>query len=80
MKEYKETQHSIHYKSLSDLSFYSAGYEECKPSYSYGPKYRNYQLIHFVLSGEGTLHINEQTLNCTPKVGQKTTFGGAVFL
>ena len=25
MKEYKETQHSIHYKSLSDLSFYSAG-------------------------------------------------------
>ena len=61
MKEYKETQHSIHYKSLSDLSFYSAGYEKCKPSYSYGPKYRNYQLIHFVLSGEGTLHINEQT-------------------
>ena len=63
MKEYKETQHSIHYKSLSDLSFYSAGYEKCKPSYSYGPKYRNYQLIHFVLSGEGTLHINEQTFN-----------------
>ena len=29
MKEYKETQHSIHYKSLSDLSFYSAGYEKC---------------------------------------------------
>ncbi|WP_302940974.1 AraC family ligand binding domain-containing protein, partial [Megamonas funiformis] len=63
MKEYKETQHSIHYKSLSDLSFYSAGYEKCKHSYSYGPKYRNYQLIHFVLSGEGTPHINEQTFN-----------------
>ncbi len=63
MKEYKETQHSIHYKSLSDLSFYSAGYEKCKHSYSYGPKYRNYQLIHFVLSGEGIPHINEQTFN-----------------
>ena len=63
MKEYKETQHSIHYKSLSDLSFYSAGYEKCKHSYSYGPKYRNYQLIHFVLSGEGTPRINEQTFN-----------------
>lgn len=59
MKEYKENQHSLMYKTNSDLSFYSAGYEECKPGYSYGPKFRSYQLIHFVLSGEGELHINE---------------------
>lgn len=59
MKEYKETQHTLLYKSTSDLSFYSAGYEECTPRYSYGPKFRSYQLIHFVLSGKGELHINE---------------------
>lgn len=59
MKEYKETQHSLLYKSTSDLSFYSAGYEECAPGYSYGPKFRSYQLIHFVLKGRGVLHINE---------------------
>lgn len=59
MREYKETQHSLLYKSNSDLSFYSAGYEECSPGYSYGPKFRSYQLIHFVLKGSGKLHINE---------------------
>lgn len=59
MREYKESQHTLLYKSNSDLSFYSAGYEECGPGYSYGPKYRSYQLIHFVINGSGKLHINE---------------------
>lgn len=59
MKEYKETHHSLMYKSNSDLSLYSAGYEECTSGYSYGPKIRSYHLIHFVLHGKGELHINE---------------------
>lgn len=59
MKEYKETHHSLMYKSNSDLSLYSAGYEECTPGYCYGPKIRSYHLIHFVLYGKGELHINE---------------------
>ena len=59
MREYKESQHTLLYKSNSDLSFYSAGYEECGPGYSYGPKFRAYQLIHFVINGSGRLHINE---------------------
>ena len=36
MIEYKETKHSLVYKANSDLSLYSAGYEECTPGYSYG--------------------------------------------
>ena len=59
MREYKETHHSLMYKSNSDLSLYSAGYEECAPGYCYGPKIRSYHLIHFVLYGKGELHINE---------------------
>lgn len=59
MKEYKETYHSLIYKSNSDLSLYSAGYEECISEYSYGPTIRSYHLIHFVLHGTGELHINE---------------------
>lgn len=59
MKEYKETHHSLMYKSTSDLSLYSAGYEECPSGYGYGPKIRSYHLIHFVLYGKGELHINE---------------------
>lgn len=61
MKEYKETLYTSIRKSTSDLAFYSAGYEKCEPGYSYGPRYRSYQLIHFVLKGKGELHINEHT-------------------
>lgn len=59
MKEYKEMLYTTAHKSISDLVFYSAGYEECEPGYSYGPTYRSYQLIHFVLKGRGELHLNE---------------------
>ena len=61
MKEYKETRHTLLYNSTSDLSFYSAGYEECKPDYAYGPLCRSYQLIHFVLEGKGELSIDYNT-------------------
>ena len=63
MEEYKETYHSLMYKSNSDLSLYSAGYEECAPGYSYGPKIRSYHLVHFVLYGKGELHINEHVFH-----------------
>lgn len=65
MKEYKETEHSLVYKSNSDLSLYSAGYEDCSPGYHYGPRYRSYDLIHFVVKGNGTLQINEHTFHLT---------------
>lgn len=58
MKEYKETQNHFLHNSISDLSFYSAGFEECKPGHSCGPRFRSYQLIHFVLYGKGEFHIN----------------------
>lgn len=60
MKEYKENRHSLLYKSNSDLAFYSAGYEVCRPGQNYGPRVRPYQLIHFVLSGSGRLQIDGQ--------------------
>lgn len=63
MKEYKETQHSLIYKSNSDLSLYSAGYEDCAPGYHYGPRYRSYNLLHFVVKGSGKLQINEHTFD-----------------
>lgn len=59
MKEYKETNHTLLFKSLSDFAFYCAGFEECEPKHNYGPICRSYQLIHFILSGRGKLHIND---------------------
>lgn len=64
MKEYKETAHTLLYKSTSDLTIYSAGYEECSPDYSYGPRIRSYHVIHFILSGKGALHINQHIYEC----------------
>lgn len=61
MIEYKETRHTLQQKQISDLSLYSAGYEACTPGYHYGPVYRAYQLIHFILSGKGALEIDGHT-------------------
>lgn len=63
MKEYKETHHSLIYKSNSDLALYSAGFEDCAPGYHYGPRYRSYNLLHFVVKGRGKLSINEHTFD-----------------
>ena len=57
MIEYKETKHTLQRKAVSDLSLYSAGYEQCVPGHHYGPICRSYQLIHFVLSGKGELEM-----------------------
>ncbi len=35
--------------------------------------------IKMVLKGNSISHV-AKIMNCTPKVGHKTTFGGAVFL
>lgn len=61
MREYKETNHSVVFKSRTDLSFYSAGHEVCAPGQHYGPKFRAYQMIHFVLSGKGRLEVAGRT-------------------
>lgn len=63
MKEYKEIYHTLMYKSNSDMSLYSVGYEECSPGYSYGPKIRSYHMIHFVFEGKGDVHINEHVFH-----------------
>ncbi|MDO4170833.1 MAG: AraC family transcriptional regulator [Lachnospiraceae bacterium] len=58
MKDYEKIRNNNLHQSISDLSFYSAGFQGCKPNHSYGPKFRSYQLIHFVLYGKGEFHIN----------------------
>lgn len=62
MKEYKERIHSKTYKANTDLSLYSAGIEQCKSEYTYGPIVRSYYVMHFVFSGKGQLTINEHSL------------------
>lgn len=41
-----------------DLSLYQYGYEKCTPLHSYGPYIRNHFLFHYVISGKGTLEVD----------------------
>lgn len=69
MKQYRETNSSLTHKSITDLSLYIAGFEKCDSSYSYGPSIRQYTVIHFVLSGKGKLHIENNTFNIAQNQG-----------
>ena len=40
-----------------DLNIYQYGYEKCQPLHSYGPFIRNNYLFHYVISGKGTLQV-----------------------
>ena len=43
-----------------DLTIYQYGYEKCEPLHSFGPYVRNNYLFHYVISGKGCLHANDE--------------------
>ena len=56
---------------LQDLNPLVAGEEACRPGHSFGPAVRRYTLIHYVLSGQGTLYTHD---------GSYPVFPGQAFL
>ena len=40
------------------LAVYNTGYEKCRSGYTWGPAIRDHYLIHYVISGKGTLYSN----------------------
>lgn len=48
-----------------DLTIYQYGYEKCEPLHSFGPYVRNNYLFHYVMSGKGRLHANDEAGNTT---------------
>lgn len=43
-------------RNLQDLNPLIAGHHRCDPGHSFGPAVRKYTLIHYVISGTGTLY------------------------
>lgn len=59
-----------------DLTLYQYGYEKCRPLHSYGPSIRNHFLFHYIISGKGTLLVDE-----TPELTREYKLqGGMGFL
>ena len=42
-------------RNFSDLNPLVLGWENCKPDKFYGPAVRNYTLIHYIVSGKGSV-------------------------
>lgn len=50
---------------LQELNPVIAGRHRCKSGHRFGPHIRNYTLMHYVLSGKGTLYIGEKVYPVT---------------
>jgi len=51
------TEQATHF----DLYVMECGYEKCDPLHFWGPAVKRFHSIHYILSGEGELHMNGQT-------------------
>ena len=49
-----------------DLTIYKYGYEKCEPLHAFGPYVRNNYLFHYVISGKGCLHANDEKGEAVP--------------
>ncbi len=47
------------------LAVYNTGRQQCEPSYLWGPAVRDHYLIHYVISGSGTLFLGNEQHNIT---------------
>ena len=56
--------HIFNDNNFIDATIYQYGYEKCKPSHSFGPALRQHYLFHYIISGKGTLFL-ENSKNIT---------------
>ncbi len=61
-------KHSIKAADRAELPLvvYNYGYQKCAPGYAWGPGVRDHYLIHYVVSGRGTLELEGRTFVLGP--------------
>ena len=50
----------VNYDSYDDLVLYEVGCQKCPPDYSFGPIIRNNYVLHYILSGSGSLYLDNR--------------------
>jgi len=60
LKKTYDERYFINYDSCADLQLYEIGCQACPPSYSYGPIIRSHYIFHYLISGKGTLTIEDK--------------------
>ena len=51
--------HFLNYSDYDDICLHEVGAHRCSPGYSYGPAIRSRYVLHYVLSGKGTLYLQD---------------------
>lgn len=70
MRDYIEsTDFSTSNKEGVDLIVYQCGMEKCKSMHSYGPAIRDHFLIHYILEGKGSFHVDGKVYNLKKQQG-----------
>lgn len=61
MNENYKNSYKVTEKELVSLSVYNVGFQKCDSLYQWGPGIRDHYLIHYIISGKGTYHVNGTT-------------------
>ncbi len=67
-----DTMEEYHFNdntSSSELYVYYCGISSCLPGHTWGPAIREHYVIHYILSGEGTLKMRNKTYHLKEKEG-----------
>lgn len=57
---YYDECYFVNYDSYDDLNLYEIGCQKCLPGYSFGPIIRNNYVMHYIVSGTGTLYLHDR--------------------
>ncbi|MFT3982785.1 MAG: AraC family transcriptional regulator [Lachnospiraceae bacterium] len=65
-KHYDEC-YFVNYDSYEDLNLFEVGCQKCAAGYSFGPIIRQNYVLHYIISGEGTLYLDDRAFQITEK-------------
>lgn len=66
MKYYDEC-FFVNYDAYQDLALYEIGCQKCPPDYSFGPIIRENYVLHYIISGKGTLYLDNKDFSVSGK-------------